>query len=560
MRADKWIVNYLAEKGVTDVFGIPGAIILDFLYAIDGEENKIEPHLCYHEQGAAFAACGYAQATGRLGVAYATRGPGFTNMLTAIADAYYDSVPTMFITAHSLVEMNPKMRVLNNQEIDTISLAKGITKYAVRIDKIEDLQKEFDLAYKHAVTGRKGPVFIDFYSGLFSADVSKDYTEQETNINPLSVSNFAAEVEELVSESKRPVLLIGNGAREGDALIKEISTKFSIPVLSSRIGQDIVPDFENYYGFVGSRATRYSNFILSKADLIISVGNRMAFPVNSKSFTPIVENAKIIRADIDNTEFDRSIPNCINYEIDSKTAFLALLNSKLNYANASEWLGICSHLKEKLNLYDKNTVIDNIMNIIGGYDSDNAIICDVGNHGFWITTAYSYQKATNRILYSGSFGTLGSALPKSIGAYYATRKPVVCFSGDQGIQFNIQELQCIAANKLPITVVVINNNSSGMIMEREIAKYGNHLVHTTPKDGYSYPDFQRIAYAFGFEYKGIDGNKNSFDKYILNNKPSIVELFVDINTELNPRLPIGKPCQDLLPELPRTLYSELNNI
>lgn len=560
MRADNWIVNYLAEKGVTDVFGIPGAIVLDFLYAIDAEKHKITPHLCYHEQGAAFAACGYAQSTGKLGVAYATRGPGFTNMITAIADAYYDSVPTMFITAHSLVELDPEMRVLNNQEIDTVSLVKKITKKAVRIDRIEELQREFDSAYNLATTGRKGPVFIDFYSGLFSEDVQSSYESQNKEAKNIEVGMLISDVEKRISNSKRPIILIGNGVRGDGELIKDISAKFNIPVLSSRAGQDIVPNYKNYYGFVGSRATRYSNFILSKADLIISVGNRMAFPVNSKSFSPIVENAQIIRIDIDSTEFNRFIPNCTNYEIDSHTALLALLNSNLYYQNSAEWPMVCESIKEKLSQYDKNSVIDNVMNIISGYEPDSPIVCDVGNHSFWITTAYSYQNVSNRILYSGSFGTLGSALPKSIGAYYATRTPVVCFTGDQGVQFNMQELQCIAANKLPITVVIVNNSSSGMIMEREIAKYGNHLVHTTTGDGYSYPNFQIIANAFGFEYMSINGDKNHDKNYIPSSKPTIVELFVDRDTELSPRLPIGKPCQDLLPELPRELYIELDGI
>lgn len=560
MRADKWIVNYLYEKGVTDVFGIPGAIVLDFLYAIDAEKNEITPHLCYHEQGAAFAACGYAQATGKLGVAYATRGPGFTNMITAIADAYYDSIPTMFITAHSLVELDTNMRVLNNQEIDTVSLVRNITKKAIRIDRIEDLQREFDSAYTLATTGRKGPVFIDFYSGLFSKDVQTSFDSDNQREKDATVDEMILDLKKRISVSKRPIILIGNGARGNEELIKEVSTKYSIPVLSSRVGQDIVPAFKNYYGFVGSRATRYSNFILSKADLIISIGNRMAFPVKSKSFTPIVENAQIIRIDIDSTEFNRFIPNCTNYEMDSQTALLTLLNTDLNYQNNNEWLVVCNSLKEKLNQFDKNSVIDNVMSIISGFEPDSPIVCDVGNHSFWITTAYAYQNATNRILYSGSFGTLGSALPKSIGAYYSTRHPVVCFTGDQGIQFNIQELQCIASNQLPITVVVVNNNSSGMIMEREVAKYGNHLVHTTTDDGYSYPEFKKIANAFGFDYFAIYGDEKHDKKFVPSAKPTIVELFVDRDTQLNPRLPIGKPCQDLLPELPRELYKELDEI
>ena len=171
MKGAAWIIDYLIGKGVTDIFGIPGVVIMDFLYAVDQRSPEITPHLCYHEQGGAYEACGYAQATGKLGVAYATRGPGFTNMLTAIADAYYDSIPTMFFTAHGSVDRNEHMRVLNNQEIDTVGLAKQVTKYAVRVDSIADLQREVMCAYACAVSGRKGPVFLDILTEVLNQEV-----------------------------------------------------------------------------------------------------------------------------------------------------------------------------------------------------------------------------------------------------------------------------------------------------------------------------------------------------------------------------------------------------
>ena len=184
MRADEWIVNFLVDKGVTDVFGIPGVVVMDFLYAVDKRKPEITPHLCYHEQAAAFAACGYAQDNGKLGVAYSTRGPGVTNMMTAIADAYYDSIPVMFITAHSCEKIEDGMRVMNNQEIDTVGLVKNITKRAVRIDKIEDFQREVILAYNEATQGRKGPVFLDIYNKLFGNEVDNiiiDNTSSRTD-------------------------------------------------------------------------------------------------------------------------------------------------------------------------------------------------------------------------------------------------------------------------------------------------------------------------------------------------------------------------------------------
>ena len=566
MRADDWIINYLINKGVTDVFGIPGVVIMDFLYAIEKRTPRIVPHLNYHEQGAAFAACGYAQVTGKLGVAYSTRGPGFTNMLTAMADAYYDSIPVMFITAHSSKELEPNMRVLNNQEIDTVSLAKGISKIATRIDSIEDLQDGVELAYREATTGRKGPVLLDIWNALFSMEVREFPnrgcvgTETKGNYRNNDEHALIETLEEKLKKSSRPIILIGNGARGEDnsEKIKAVAEHLNIPILSSRSAQDIVPDSPFYYGYVGSRATRYSNFILSKADLIISIGNRLSFPVNSKSFLPIVEKAFTIRIDADNTEFIRQIPNSVGYCLDCLSAIGIMLRTNLSYCNSDEWIKTCKYLRNKLDKYDNNAVISNLMSIIGACGPSSTLVCDVGNHSFWATIAYSYQKASNRIMYSGSFGTLGSALPKSIGAHYATHESVVCFTGDQGVQFNIQELQYISRHRIPIAIVILNNASSGMIMEREVARYGEHLVHTTVESGYSFPDFRKVAECYQIDYIRVEEGETfqggSF------NKPQIIEVLINPCTFLEPSLPVGKVCQNLSPELPKDLYNELDNL
>lgn len=564
MRADEWIVDYLIKKGVTDAFGIPGVVIMDFLYAVDSRKPKITPHLCYHEQGAAFAACGYAQSTGKLGVAYATRGPGFTNMITAIADAYYDSIPVMFITAHSYIDMEPDMRVLNNQEIDTVKIVESITKKAVRINDIKDLQKEIVLAYKEAMSGRKGPVFLDIFNGLFSENVDNYDDASESIISQENtVSAFVNDLKQKMALSERPVILIGNGIRgeKNIELLRTIAAKFKIPILSSRVGQDILPGATEYFGFIGSRATRYSNFILSKADLIISLGNRMTFPVDSKSFKPIIEKAYTIRVDIDNSEFIREIPNSTNYILDVADVLSAMSDADLKYTGNAKWLKVCNILKNKLDKWDLDPVIDTVMDIILATDSHMPIVCDVGNHSFWVTTAYSYAKAENRILYSGSFGTLGSALPKSIGVYYAAHEPVVCFTGDQGIQYNIQELQYIVRHKIPVTIVILNNCSSGMIMERERAKYGDRLVHTTIDSGYSYPDFEKVAYCYGMDYLKIDINTGMLKKITeISDKPAIIELIMDKDTQLKPWLPVGNVCQNLSPAIPEDLYIMLDEL
>lgn len=564
MRADAWIADYLIRKGVTDVFGIPGVVVMDFLYAIDRRKPEITPHLTYHEQGAAFAANGYAQATGKLGVAYATRGPGMTNMITAIADAYYDSTPTMFFTAHSSAELRPEMRVLNNQEIDTVCMVANVTKRSVRIDKLEDLQREVMTAYHLATTGRKGPVFLDILSSLFSQEVESipDLLPDRAQ-SRAQAAKAAAEIEKRIKGAERPVILIGSGVRSEPCpeLVGRLAEKFGIPILSSRTAQDIVPGSPNYYGFVGSRATRCGNFILSKADLILALGNRMSFPAQSRSFRSVVEQAFTVRVDADASEFTRCIPNSVNFCADASDVLSELLKADLHYEDSNCWQNVCRELKQTLKQWDINPVIRRVMQIIEATDPGMALFCDVGNHSFWITTAYAYTGRTNRILYSGSFGTLGSALPKAIGACYSTDYPSVCFAGDQGIQMNIQELQFIAENQLPMTIVVINNSSSGMIMEREKARYGDYFVHTTLDSGYSYPNFEAVAKAYRLVYRRINGMDLTQPlKLTLGKSPMLLELMVDADTELHPNLPQGNACQNLAPELPAALYEHLNNL
>ena len=560
MNGADWLVDYLIRNGATDVFGIPGAVVMEYLYAFDRRKEEIMPHLTYHEQGAAFAACGYAQSTGKLGLAYATRGPGATNMITGIADAYYDSVPVMFFTAHSSGQLSESMRVLNNQEIDLVSMMAGITKYAVRIDRPEDLQHEVVKAHMLATSGRRGPVFLDILSSVLAKPVVETEISEPafTDMDLTRLQSQAGEISAAVRSAKRPVILLGNGAKT--CVPKETLLRFvenaGIPVLSSRSAQDAIPDSPLFYGFVGSHAMRYSAFILSKADLILSLGNRLSFPVNSASFHPVVEQAKILRVELDEAEFERELPNSINFYTDVSALIPMLEQEDLSYQGRVAWLAVCDELRETLRQWDNNTVIDAVMQLMETSDPRSVYVCDVGNHGFWVTTAYSYAGRSNRILYSASFGTLGCALPKSIGACYATRAPILCFTGDQGIQMNIQELNFIGLHKLPIAVVVLNNHASGMIRDRQ--KDRPHFVHTTEDSGYRAPDLRKLAEAYGLKY--FQCGADTLPEESLDKMPCIIELKVGVDAPLYPLLPLGSPCQKMLPSLPDKLEARMDNL
>ena len=559
MRAVDYLVNKLIQMGVTDVFGIPGGVVLDLLYALEDKKQQICPHLVFHEQAAGFAAIGYAQTNGTLGVAYATRGPGFTNLVTAIADAYQESVPVLFITAHSQQNRKPVQRMEVDQEIDAAAMAENITKYAARIDLPSDFIDAVDAACQCAIQGRHGPVLLDVYSSLWTQEVKKP-KQLNTGQEYTDIANLA-EVYRQVNESKRPIILAGNGVQQSKSaqLVQKLSEALHIPILTSRCSQDLFSAAPTYFGYIGSHGLRYSNFILSKADLIFALGNRMAFPIRSKSFRQILEQARIIQVDVDQAELTKEFPNCERYHADLNHFFRGIDVQQMNQRNDS-WLNVCHRLKEQLFSLDTEYPVDVLSDILMQLPQEFTIVADVGNHEFWVSRAYAYAGTAHRILYSRAFGALGNALPKSVGVYYKTTKPVLCILGDQGFQMNIQELQFIVANRLPIVILLLNNKASGMIHTHEQQKYGGRFVHTTQEDGYSVPDFGAIALTYGLSYQKVTGKMNVSECIAGQMGPCLLEMEINKSLDLNLTLPQGNPCQDMAPELPREVYQELDNL
>lgn len=552
MTVAEYMVDFLAKKGVSDIFGIPGGVALPFLYAAERNQN-LKVHLSYHEQCAAFEASGCAQTSGNIGVCYGTRGPGITNMLTAIADAYYDSIPLFVVTSHSHVFAPCGMRIEEDQEMDLPALVRSTTKYAARIDDINDIGMEIQKAYASAMCGRKGPVLVDVLSSLWNKEILNPSGEEISingNLQIDSIENIISEIKGNIEKSRHPILLIGDGIHQSktEGLLKEFVENNNIPVLSSRYGQDVIPESKKYFGYIGSHGLRYGNFILSKTDLIIALGNRMSFPVKSKSFAPLFEKCKVIRIDIDKTEFERTVPNSKTFCADIGSLLNELNKIKLEYEAAEKWLGICTELKERLFEKDVEPPVRIISNIIKKLPSDVVIANDVGNNEFWTTRAYAFSKSANRILFSKSFGALGCGLPKAIGAHYATKKPAICFVGDQGFQMNIQELELVAKERLPVAIVVLNNSSSGMIRSRQLEKFGGKFLHTTFETGYGSPNFELVAKAYGIRYLHLTEDA-VFDMRTVLQEPCIVEMQVDESFGLSPNLPVGNPCQKLVPKL-----------
>ena len=533
-----YIVKILIDNGGRETrglhaFGIPGGVILPLLHSMKLQTPHILPHLTYNEQTAGFCACGYAQASGKLGIAYAIRGPGIMNMLTSIGEAYQESLPVLFMTAHGDRKTSDK-RFSENQEINLVPFLSDITKFSANIDSLEDLKK-VDYAYKIAMQGRKGPVFLDFSSKLFNQEVifeENNTREIETKDDIKSAKKY---IYSKLQKAKKPVILIGDGLRNIDcySLFKDLK----IPFISSRGSQDLISNSPYYFGYIGSHGIRYSNFILSKADLIISIGNRLAFPINSKSFRPLFDNKFVIQLDIDEKEIKKEIPNIKYFNIDAK-------NIDLKWECDKNWLDVCNNLKKELFNCDTTIFVSELEKVIKRYEENTLFVCDIGNNEFWFSRAFEKVRPNCNVLYSKSFGTLGVAIARAIGAYYATGKHIVCVIGDQGFQYNIQELQYLSQWQLPITIILVNNFRSGMILDHERKLFAKELLHVTKESGYSTPNFEKIANAYEIKYiKDIEQLKTKIEN------PELYEIKIDEDIKLIPYLPKGNLCQNLEPKL-----------
>lgn len=580
MKVSDFIVEYLIEKKITDVFGYPGGMVTHLMDSFGKYENKINTHITYHEQGAAFAACGYAQASGKTGVAFATSGPGATNLLTGICNAYFDSIPTVFITGQvntfeSKGDLN--IRQKGFQETDIISMVSGVTKAAIYVSKPEDIKSVLDQAFYVAQEGRKGPVVLDIPMNIFRADIENinlEISRNEFNNKSNSCEKFANNekqrfreyIKKALLKSKRPCLLVGNGVRQANQIneIREVVKKAGMPVVSSMLAVDIIPEEAGlegtYYGFVGAYGNRTANFVVAKCDLIICLGTRLdvrQVGAKRENFAP---QADIIRVDIDSNELQNKIREEENQFLltvnDAVTIFREVLN---DFKNNDEWLSVCKEIKKKVKAIDEkhpNRVINSLSkNISDGY----SIVADVGQNMVWVAQSFK-MKENQRLYMSGGHGAMGYALPAAIGIYYATHKPVVCISGDGGFQMNIQELQFIARERLPIKMVVLNNISLGMIRHFQEMYFDSNYNYTVSDKGYTVPDFCKIVEAYGVGSKRIEAAKEIDEIDWTSNNPEFYEIMLEPNTVVFPKLEFGKPNQDQEPLLDRELYQYLMSI
>ena len=573
IKISDYIIEFLLSKNINKTFGYIGGAIAHIYHSID-KYKEMEIINCIHEQGAGFAAEGYARITGKSGVAFATSGPGATNLITPIGSCYFDSVPTMFITGQVNTyeyKYDKPVRQIGFQETDIVSIIKPIVKYAVMVDKVEDIRYELEKAYYLSQEGRKGPVLVDIPMNIQRTEVdisslksffdSNEYFELENNKKE---KNNVDEVINLLKESKRPIVLIGGGVRLSNANVELLNyvEKYSIPVVYSLMGKDAISeDYKYNLGLIGSYGNRYGNLALANSDLIIVLGSRLDTRQTGTSLDTFAREAKIIQVDVDKNELGSKIKIDIEINSDVKD-FITTLNKYEINIDITEWLKKLKEYKNKFSStvgFDNNLKIPNyVVSIISKYLQDEDICVDVGQHQMW--TAQSLNiKATQRVLFSGGMGAMGFALPASIGACIGSNKRTVVIAGDGGIQMNIQELEVINRRKLPIKIFVLNNKNLGMVRQFQELYFDKKYLGTI--DDYSVPNLVDIAKAYAIKARKIDDISKleiELKDIFSSNEPELINIELPVKmTTVEPKLIVNKPIEDMHPFISKDELSSL---
>lgn len=570
MKISDYIVQFFIDKGVTDLWGYPGGFVTNLMDSLHKYSDKITAHVVYHEQAAGFAACAYANKNERLGVAYATGGPGATNLITAIGHAYYDSIPVMFITGNVNTyesKDNLKIRQRGFQETDIVSVTTPLTKLSICVKKADEVRYCLEKAFYYAMNGRRGPVLVDVPMNIMRADIDvcniKGYKNTEER-NVENIESFKKCVKEALSLAKYPCLLLGNALKKNvlHNKVKKLIKHMGMPYVTSMIAFDVIEHNENYYGFIGAYGVRAANIILSKCDLIISLGSRIDQRQSGAIRENFAKDAKIIRVDIDEGELFYAVHhNESTFCIDVSCALDILL--KINIENTyMEWKHKCNIIREKLCNIDDSLPTEFLRELSNYILEKTIVTTDVGQNMVWVPQAFTVKK-DQKFMFSGGMGAMGHALPSAIGACYPLNdNKVVCICGDGGIQMNIQELQYVYRENLPIKIIVINNFSLGMIRHFQEMYFEGVYFQTTYDGGYTVPDFARVAEAYGIRGRVITDvdQLKSLKHELQDEKPLLLEIRIFGDTYVKPKLEYGKPNYDQQPLLDRSLLRELMDL
>ncbi|MDQ5984904.1 MAG: Acetolactate synthase large subunit [Syntrophus sp. SKADARSKE-3] len=503
LKGSQILIKALKNEGIETIFGYPGGCVIDIYDELyKGELNHI---LVRHEQGAVHAADGYARATGKVGCALVTSGPGASNTVTGIANAHLDSIPIVVITGQV-----PTALIGTDafQEVDIVGITRPCTKHNFLVKRIEDLAKTVHEAFHIARSGRPGPVLVDIPKDVMQA--SADYEPPKSSPSdtaPKPAPTQAFYVRDLIAEAKRPLIMSGGGILLGKAWeeLRELAWKTKIPVTSTLMGLGAFPGTDPLWlGMPGMHGTYYANMALSQCDLLIAVGCRFDDRVTGK-IDHFAANAKIVHVDVDPSSINKNVMVDVPIVSDCKTAlksFITLLdgqNFTVTDEQRAEWFKQIEEWKTANPLaYNQGEeiikpqfVIETLYNLTKG----KAIITtEVGQNQMWAAQFYKYDQP-NTFISSGGLGTMGYGFPAAIGAQIAFPDSLVIdIAGDGSIQMNIQEMATAVQYNIPVKIIILNNSYLGMVRQWQELFYGKRYSNT---DMIHQPDFVKVAEAYG---------------------------------------------------------------
>lgn len=545
------VIECLKEQGVDTVFGYPGGTILNIYDELYKHSHEIHHVLTSHEQGAAHAADGYARSTGKVGVCFATSGPGATNLVTGIATAHMDSVPVVAITCNVGV---PLLGKDSFQEVDIAGVVMPITKHSFIVKDVKKLAKTIRRAFVIAKSGRPGPVLVDI-----TKDVTAAKTEFE-NIVPRPVKPSVAEIEEadltkaadMIREAKRPFIFVGGGAIAADAWeeLRVLAHKIQAPVTDSLMGKGAFSgEDELYTGMLGMHGTKASNLGVTKCDLLITVGARFSDRVtgNTRNFA---RNAKVIQIDVDAAEINKNVLVDCSVVGDAREV-LKRLNDMLEQKEHKEWLEYVEDLKEKYPLrYNEEglsgpAIIEEIYRQTKG---DAIIVTEVGQHQMWAAQYYKY-KTPRTFLSSGGLGTMGYGLGAAIGAKMGNPdKVVINVAGDGCFRMNMNEIATATRNDVPLIQVVINNQVLGMVRQWQTLFYEGRYSNTVLKDKVDFVKLAEAMGAVGIRVTTKEELREALAKAIALNTTVVLDCMIDSDDKVFPMVPAGANIEDAFDE------------
>ena len=542
------LIEELVRQGVDTVFGYPGGYVINIYDELFKNQHRINHILTAHEQGAAFAADAYARVSGKVGAVIATSGPGATNLVTGIANAYLDSIPVVFITGNVPV---PMLGGDSFQEIDVMGVTLPIVKHSFVVKDVSKLQRVLNEAFLIAGSDRKGPVLVDIpkcvqldkctYDPNLSVTLS-DFVSQHSDMSDFDLALDA------IKESKRPFIYCGGGAQSAGvgAGVMALSEKLGAPVGMSMMGIGTVPhSYRLNLGMCGMHGRYASSVARSESDLIIALGTRFSDRAtgNTQNYA---SNTTIIHIDIDAAEIGKNVRSNINLRGDLKDILPRLISESHARPN-EEWIKRIDDLKaeESMPASDDFTPRNIIHRVNEHYNDDTIIATDVGQHQMWVAQHYRFEKP-RKLIASGGLGAMGFGLGAAVGACIASkRKRVILFTGDGSFGMNLTELATAVTEKLPITIILLNNGVLGMVRQWQALFFDSRYSQTELNRRTDFPSMANAFGAVGYEAHSL----SELDDIIIKTPetgPCLIECKIDCDEKVLPMIPVGGTVRDML--------------